>query len=148
MIKNFEYVYFDGSLCSFSTLYWTKDQFRRIWVIMPVNVDDSLKRFVHSFCDCMGTLNHMENGKIVWHISYGYPDQCIHRFDQEYYFNKIANLSQERQDEITSITRVCFRKVDTPCLKCDDCVNATRIAEMYGLYDFVENTRVVNGCIM
>tara|TARA_B100001741_G_scaffold99453_1_gene81630 strand:+ start:560 stop:997 length:438 start_codon:yes stop_codon:yes gene_type:complete len=137
------HIYFDGSLHSFSTLLWAKDQLFRIWITMPENIDQELKDFAHSFRDCVGTLSHYdhENKRRVWHVSYGYPTKCIHRLDTEFYFEKLADLSEDSQEKIASLTRICYNKVNgEPCLKCPDCLRATSHAEMYGLYDFVQQT--------
>lgn len=137
------HVYFDGSLHSFSTLLWAKDQQFRIWITMPENVDSELTDFAHNFRDCIGNLSHYdyETKTRVWHISYGYPTQCIHRLDTECYFEKLADLSETSQEKIASLTKICYQALDgEPCLKCPDCMHATNVAEMYGFYDFVEQT--------
>ena len=135
-------VYFDGSLNAFSTLFWAQEQPFRIWITMPEHIDSLLKTYVYGICDCNGTLNHFEDKKCVWHINYGYPEQCIHRLDTEFYFKKLADLSENTQEEVTSLTKICYQHIDgEPCLKCSDCTHATHIAEMYGFYDFVQQTR-------
>ena len=136
-------IYVDGSILSFGNLLWAQRQTERLWAIFSHTIDSQVRKYVEAMHDVSGSLSHFERieGRephLVRHWSVEEPKNCICiRNAEEFFFSIICDFSENKQEEILSLTRICSRK----CMDCIYCVKCEMLANKYGFYDIVEMTR-------
>ena len=140
-------VYFDGTVETMGVLlHVLKISDKRVWVKMHKSISNDYINFVKSLQDNYGSLCHRCNEEpyIRYHFSFGNRRSTI-KFSNpiEIFCKHLSELNYERQEEILSKTIVCCKKFECePCEICTLCSQTKTIAEEYGLYDIIPNTRV------
>jgi hypothetical protein len=134
-------VYFDGTYAA------AEDVMRscgatRAWIVKSRNLNPSEEAFLTEVCrvDVCGTRGHFEGGKYVKHESRGSARFCkASESTMENLISRIAHderiADEDKLDILSRMLRPCHRSV---CGECSVCINASKIAEEYGIYDLCD----------
>lgn len=137
-------VYFDGTYAA------AEDVMRacattRAWIVKSRNLNPSAEAFLTDACrtDVHGTRGHFERGKYVKHESRGSARFCgSTESTMENLISRIAHderiADEDKVDVLSRMLRPCHRPV---CGECSVCVDASKIAEEYGIYDLRDALR-------
>lgn len=134
-------VYFDGSYATAADVMRVCDT-ERVWIVKSRSLNSNEDAFLTDVCrmDVCGTRGHFEGGKYVKHESRGSARFCsTTESTMETIISRIAHsdriADEDKLDILTRMLRPCPRTV---CGQCSVCVDASRIAEEYGIYDLCE----------
>tara|TARA_B110000046_G_scaffold173301_1_gene195797 strand:- start:3525 stop:4058 length:534 start_codon:yes stop_codon:yes gene_type:complete len=137
-------VYFDGTYATAAEVMRACD-IGKVWIVMSRDLDRAELAFLTNVCqrDICGTRGHFERARYVKHESFGSARFCDASWSTaEDLISRIAHDDAIDDEEklyiLSHMLRPCARAT---CGTCVTCVEASRVAEKYGIYDLDEALR-------